>query len=110
LVLKSLTANNIFINDLNIYLEEFLIFFLDFFFGGMFIGLVIEIIGNRHHIFIDDTFLETIFTMEFFRAVILANYLSIFEFVVAAIGNASFGNITKENLMSPDVRKFAFYF
>jgi hypothetical protein len=65
LVLKSLTANNIFnINDLNIYLGEFLIFFLDSFFGRMFIGLVIEIIGNRHRIFIDDTFLETIFTID----------------------------------------------
>jgi hypothetical protein len=49
--LKSLTANNIFnINDLNIYLGEFLIFFLDFLFGGMFIRLIAEIIGDRHRI------------------------------------------------------------
>ena len=48
--------------------------------------------------------------MEFFRAVILANYVSISEFIVVAIGDSSFGNITKENLMSPNVRKFAFNF
>jgi ABC-type enterobactin transport system permease subunit len=48
--------------------------------------------------------------MDFFRAVILANYVSISGFIVVAIGGASFDNITKENLMSPDVRKFAAYF
>jgi len=64
LVLKSLTANNIFIiNDLNIYLVGFLIFFL-YFFGGMSIILIVEIIGNRHQIFIHDTFLDTALTID----------------------------------------------
>ena len=48
--------------------------------------------------------------MEFFRVVILANYVSISGFIVVAIGNKSFSNITKENLMSPDVRKFTLHF
>ena len=48
--------------------------------------------------------------MEFFRVVILANYVSISGFIVVAIGNKSFSNITKENLMSSDVRKFTLHF
>jgi len=44
-------------------LVGFLIFFL-YFFGGMSIILIVEIIGNRHQIFIHDTFLDTALTID----------------------------------------------
>jgi hypothetical protein len=30
----------------------------------MFIGLIVEIIGNRHHIFIDNTYLEAVLAID----------------------------------------------
>lgn len=113
-VTESLTAaNNIFdIKDLN-NLFGGLVYFLFVFFGGIFIGLIVAIIGNRLHTLINDPFSDTALTIAgVFGAVTLANSLGVSGLIAVAIGGLFFGNVTmkRESTMSQDVRKAVSYF
>ncbi len=113
-VKESLTAvNNVFdIKDLN---NRFggLVYFLFVFFGGIFIGLIVAIIGNRLHTLINDPFSDTALTIAgIFGAVTLANSLGVSRLIAVAIGGLFFANVTmkRESTMSQDVRKAVSYF
>ena len=113
-VTESLTAaNNVFdIKDLN-NLFGGLLYFLFVFFGGIFIGLIVAIIGNRLHTLINDPFSDTALTIAgVFGAVTLANSLGVSGLIAVAIGGLFFGNVTmkRESTMSQDVRKAVSYF
>jgi monovalent cation:H+ antiporter, CPA1 family len=113
-VTESLTAaNNVFdIKDLN-NLFGGLVYFLFVFFGGIFIGLIVAIIGNRLHTLINDPFSDTALTIAgVFGAVTLANSLGVSGLIAVAIGGLFFGNVTmkRESTMSQDVRKAVSYF
>jgi monovalent cation:H+ antiporter, CPA1 family len=113
-VTESLTAaNNVFdIKDLN-NLFGGLVYFLFVFFGGIFIGLIVAIIGNRLHTLINDPFSDTALTIAgIFGAVTLANSLGVSWLLAVAIGDLFFVNATmkRESTMSQDVRKAVSYF
>jgi monovalent cation:H+ antiporter, CPA1 family len=113
-VTESITAvNNVFdIKDLN-NLFGSLVYFLFVFFGGIFIGLIVAIIGNRLHTLINDPFSDTALTIAgIFGAVTLANSLGVSWLLAVAIGDLFFVNATmkRESTMSQDVRKAVSYF
>jgi monovalent cation:H+ antiporter, CPA1 family len=113
-VTESLTAaNNVFgIKDLN-NLFGGLVYFPFVFFGGIFIGLIVAIIGNRLHTLINDPFSDTALTIAgVFGAVTLANSLGVSGLIAVAIGGLFFGNVTmnRESTMSQDVGKAVSYF
>lgn len=112
-VTESLTAaNNLFgIGDVHTLLGG-LVYFLFVFFGGMLIGLLIALIGNRLHTLINDPFSETVLTIAgVFGSVMLANSLGVSGLAVA-FGGLFFGNVTmkRESTMRSDVKKAISYF
>jgi monovalent cation:H+ antiporter, CPA1 family len=106
-------ANNIFgIGDVHT-LSGSLLYFLFVFFGGIAIGLLVAVIGNRLHTLVNDPFSETALTIAgVFGAVTLANSIGVSGLIAVAIGGLFFGNVTmkRESTMSPDVKKAVSYF
>ena len=87
--------------------------FLFVLFGGIFIGLLVAIAGNRLHALMNDPFSETALTITVvFGSVILANSLGVSGLVAVATAGLFFGNITmkKESTISRDVRNTVSHF
>ncbi|HEY6536315.1 MAG TPA: sodium:proton antiporter [Candidatus Nitrosocosmicus sp.] len=90
-------------------IEHFLFVFL----GGILIGLLVAIVGNRLHTLMNDPFSETALTITgVFGSVILANSLGVSGLVAVAIVGLFFGNITmkKESTISRNVRNTVSHF
>ncbi len=105
LVLDQFTHNYEIVNWTSVFegIEHFLFVFL----GGIFVGLLVAIAGNRLHTLMNDPFSETALTITgVFGSVILANSLGVSGLVAVAIVGLFFGNITmkKESTISKDVR------
>ncbi|HXT84855.1 MAG TPA: sodium:proton antiporter [Verrucomicrobiae bacterium] len=87
--------------------------FLFVLFGGIFVGLLVAIAGNRLHALMNDPFSETALTITVvFGSVILANSLGVSGLVAVATAGLFFGNITmkKESTISKDVRNTVSHF
>ena len=87
--------------------------FLFVLFGGVFVGLLVAIAGNRLHALMNDPFSETALTITVvFGSVILANTLGVSGLVAVATAGLFFGNITmkKESTISRDVRNTVSHF
>jgi NhaP-type Na+/H+ or K+/H+ antiporter len=113
-VTESITAaNNLFgIGDIHT-LAGSLLYFLFVFFGGIAIGLLVAVMGNRLHTLVNDPFSETALTIAgVFGAVTFANSIGASGLIAVAVGGLFFGNITmkKESTMSPEVKKAISYF
>ena len=107
------STNNAFdIINLNNLFEE-IEHFLYVFFGGIVVGLVVAVVGNRLHTLMNDPFSETALTIiGVFGSVILANSLGVSGLIAVAVVGLFFGNATmkKESTMSKDVRDSVSYF
>ncbi len=87
--------------------------FLFVLFGGIFVGLLVAIAGNRLHALMNDPFSETALTItSVFGSVILANSFGVSGLVAVATAGLFFGNITmkKESTISKDVRNTVSHF
>jgi monovalent cation:H+ antiporter, CPA1 family len=87
--------------------------FVVVFFGGIVIGLIVAIAGNRLHTLMNDPFSETALTITgVFGSVTLANSLGVSGLIAVAVVGLFFGNVTmkKESTISKDVRESVSYF